>query len=91
MAVLKSCRHLDAWSQVLHKVDVVETLKFEGKNAQKKNRMFNVTFHFLPPERYQQDKMLTPQQILHYMENRYWCLILTIVGSGGHHSFSDIH
>lgn len=61
---------LDAWSQVLHKVDVVETLRFEGNKAQRKNRVFKVTFHFLPPERYQQDKMLTPQQILRYMENR---------------------
>lgn len=56
--------------QVLHKVDVVETLRIEGKRGQKK-RIFTVMFHFLPPELYQQDKSLQPQQILRFMEDRW--------------------
>ncbi|XP_076878844.1 DNA-directed RNA polymerase I subunit RPA1 isoform X2 [Brachyhypopomus gauderio] len=56
-------------AEVLHKVDVVETLRMEGKRSQKR-RIFRITFHFLPPERYQQDKLLSPQQILSFMENK---------------------
>lgn len=57
------------FTQVLHKVDVAETLRMEGEKG-KKSRVFQLTFHFLPPERYQQEKQLTPQQILHYMEQK---------------------
>jgi len=53
--------------QVLQKVDVVETLRIE-KNE--KLRLFKVSFQFLPPERYSDDKLLSPQKILHYMETR---------------------
>jgi hypothetical protein len=49
-------------------VDVLETLRV--KNKQQKDRVFKIIFRFLSPERYQEDKMLTPHQILHYMENR---------------------
>ncbi|XP_063046574.1 DNA-directed RNA polymerase I subunit RPA1 [Engraulis encrasicolus] len=66
-------------AEVLHKVDVVETLRFEGKSASNKNRVFNISFHFLPPERYQQDKLLTPQKILHYVEHRFFRLLLEAI------------
>ncbi|XP_028815371.1 DNA-directed RNA polymerase I subunit RPA1 isoform X2 [Denticeps clupeoides] len=65
-------------SEVLHKVDVVETLQVEGRLRQK-TRMFKVTFHFLPPERYQQDKLLTPQKILHFMENRFFRMLIEAI------------
>ncbi|KAF7707147.1 DNA-directed RNA polymerase I subunit RPA1 [Silurus meridionalis] len=65
-------------SEVLHKVDVVETLRIEGKKGHKK-RIFTVTFHFLPPEHYQQDKLLLPQQILHFMEDRFFFLMLDAI------------
>uniref|UniRef100_A0A8C8DSH0 DNA-directed RNA polymerase subunit n=1 Tax=Oryzias sinensis TaxID=183150 RepID=A0A8C8DSH0_9TELE len=55
-------------SEVLQKVDVVETLQV--KHFQK-FRAFKVTFHLLPPDRYNEDKLLTPTQILHYMETRW--------------------
>ncbi|XP_052010608.1 DNA-directed RNA polymerase I subunit RPA1 [Xyrauchen texanus] len=61
-------------SEVLHKVDVMETFRVEGKKRQK-SRVFKLTFHFLPPERYQQDKLLIPQQILQYMEQRFFHLM----------------
>lgn len=65
-------------AEVLHKVDVTETLRMEGKKS-KKSRVFKLTFHFLPPERYQKDKQLTPQQILHYMEQRFFRLLLEAI------------
>lgn len=52
-------------SQVLQKVDVVENLRIESRV-----RAFKVTFQFLPPERYSDDKLLSPKRILHYMETR---------------------
>ena len=55
------------FEQVLQKVDVVESLRVEGHQ---KLRTFKVSFHFLPAERYCDDKLLSPQQILHYMETR---------------------
>uniref|UniRef100_A0A4W5KQ13 DNA-directed RNA polymerase subunit n=1 Tax=Hucho hucho TaxID=62062 RepID=A0A4W5KQ13_9TELE len=64
-------------AEVLHKVDVLETLRVENK--QQKDRVFKITFRFLSPERYQEDKMLTPHQILHYMENRFFRLLLEAI------------
>ncbi|XP_072519819.1 DNA-directed RNA polymerase I subunit RPA1 [Salminus brasiliensis] len=65
-------------AEVLHKVDVVETLRMESKRSQKK-QIFTVTFHFLPPERYQQDKLLSPQQILSFMEQKFFRLLLEAI------------
>ncbi|XP_076595923.1 DNA-directed RNA polymerase I subunit RPA1 [Chaetodon auriga] len=62
-------------SEVLHKVDVVETLQIENQ----KLRKFRVTFHFLPPDRYEDDKLLSPQQILHFMETRFFRLLLEAI------------
>ncbi|XP_021439203.1 DNA-directed RNA polymerase I subunit RPA1 [Oncorhynchus mykiss] len=64
-------------AEVLHKVDVLETLRV--KNKQQKDRVFKIIFRFLSPERYQEDKMLTPHQILHYMENRFFRLLLEAI------------
>uniref|UniRef100_UPI0037E9A883 DNA-directed RNA polymerase I subunit RPA1 n=1 Tax=Semicossyphus pulcher TaxID=241346 RepID=UPI0037E9A883 len=63
-------------SEVLQKVDVVETLQLE---SHLKLRKFKVTFNFLPPERYSADKLLSPQQILHYMETRFFRLLLEAI------------
>uniref|UniRef100_A0A3Q1IV52 DNA-directed RNA polymerase subunit n=1 Tax=Anabas testudineus TaxID=64144 RepID=A0A3Q1IV52_ANATE len=54
-------------AEVLQKVDVVESLRIDHHQ---KIRTFKVTFHFLPHDRYCDDKLLSPQQILHYMETR---------------------
>ncbi|XP_071384604.1 DNA-directed RNA polymerase I subunit RPA1 [Centroberyx affinis] len=62
-------------AEVLQKVDVVEALRITDKTRQKM-RTFKVTFHFLPPDRYCDDKLLTPQQILRYMETRFFRLLL---------------
>ncbi|XP_030595949.1 DNA-directed RNA polymerase I subunit RPA1 isoform X2 [Archocentrus centrarchus] len=63
-------------AEVLQKVDVTETLRIENHQ---KLRVFRVTFHFLPPERYSDDKLLSPQQILHYMETRFFRLLLEAI------------
>lgn len=63
--------------QVLQKVGVVETLRIENHH---KLRVFKITFHFLPPERYSDDRLLSPQQILHYMETR--CVSVSLCHKG---------
>lgn len=65
-------------SEVLHKVDVIETFRLVEKRSQK-SRVFTLTFHFLPPERYQQDKLLTPDEILHFMEQKFFRMLLEAV------------
>ncbi|TST60384.1 DNA-directed RNA polymerase I subunit RPA1 [Bagarius yarrelli] len=65
-------------AEVLHKVDVVETFRTEG-NRGKKKRIFTVTFHFLPPARYQQEKLVLPQQILRFMEDRFFLVLLEAI------------
>uniref|UniRef100_A0A3P9N1Q4 DNA-directed RNA polymerase subunit n=1 Tax=Poecilia reticulata TaxID=8081 RepID=A0A3P9N1Q4_POERE len=63
-------------AEVLQKVDVVETLRIE---TYQRLQLFKVTFHFLPPERYRDDNLLTPHQILHYMETRFFSLLLEAI------------
>ncbi|XP_058505753.1 DNA-directed RNA polymerase I subunit RPA1 [Solea solea] len=63
-------------AEVLQKVDVLESLRVEGHQRQ---RSFKVTFHFLPPDRYCDDKLLSPHQILHYMEIRFFRLLLEAI------------
>ncbi|KAK2849533.1 hypothetical protein Q5P01_009367 [Channa striata] len=63
-------------AEVLHKVDVVETLRIENYQ---KLRTFKVTFNFLPPDRYCDDKLLSPQQILQYMETKFFRLLLEAI------------
>uniref|UniRef100_A0A673CFL5 DNA-directed RNA polymerase subunit n=1 Tax=Sphaeramia orbicularis TaxID=375764 RepID=A0A673CFL5_9TELE len=62
-------------AEVLQKVDIVETLRIENHL---KMRTFKVSFHFLPPERYCDDKLLSPHQILHYMETKCVHLVLPV-------------
>ncbi|KAM3867222.1 DNA-directed RNA polymerase I subunit RPA1 [Diretmus argenteus] len=65
-------------SEVLQKVDIVEALRITS-NTHQKLRTFKVTFRFLPPERYREDKLLSPQQILRYMETRFFRLLLEAI------------
>ncbi|XP_051716856.1 LOW QUALITY PROTEIN: DNA-directed RNA polymerase I subunit RPA1 [Ctenopharyngodon idella] len=68
-------------SEVLHKVDVIETFRNVEKNRKQseKSRVYKITFHFLPPERYQQDKLLTPSKILHFMEQKFFRMLLEVI------------
>uniref|UniRef100_A0A1A7WFT6 DNA-directed RNA polymerase subunit n=1 Tax=Iconisemion striatum TaxID=60296 RepID=A0A1A7WFT6_9TELE len=63
-------------AEVLQKVDVVESLRVENHQ---KLRIFKVMFHFLTPERYIDDKLLSPHQILHFMETRFFRLLLEAI------------
>ncbi|TDH07905.1 hypothetical protein EPR50_G00111300 [Perca flavescens] len=63
-------------AEVLQKVDVIETLRIE---KHQKQRLFKVSFYFLSPDRYCDDKLLSPQQILHYMETRFFRLLLEAI------------
>lgn len=63
-------------AEVLQKIDVVEKLRIENHH---KLRSFRVTFNFLPPDRYCDDKLLSPHQILHYMETRFFRLLLEAI------------
>ncbi|XP_054647191.1 DNA-directed RNA polymerase I subunit RPA1 isoform X2 [Dunckerocampus dactyliophorus] len=65
-------------AEVLQKVDVVEMLRIEGSHHSK-TRTFKITFSFLQPDRYSEDKLLSPQQILHYMETRFFRLLLDAI------------
>ncbi|XP_051914727.1 DNA-directed RNA polymerase I subunit RPA1 [Hippocampus zosterae] len=65
-------------AEVLHKVDVVETLRID-RLPQSKMRTFKITFSFLQPDHYAGDKQLSPQQILHYMETRFFELLLKAI------------
>lgn len=65
-------------SEVLHKVNVIESFRMPKKETLK-SRVFKITFHFLPPERYQQDKLLNPDEILHYMEQTFFRMLLEAI------------
>ncbi|KAK1175439.1 DNA-directed RNA polymerase I subunit RPA1 [Acipenser oxyrinchus oxyrinchus] len=64
-------------SEVLHKVDVEESFRVEGRLT--KFRVYRLTFHFLPHELYEKEKCLTPEQILHYMESRFFKILLEAI------------
>ncbi|MGH0173736.1 UNVERIFIED_CONTAM: hypothetical protein FKN15_066387 [Acipenser sinensis] len=64
-------------SEVLHKVDVEESFRVEGRLT--KFRVYRLTFHFLPHELYEKEKCLTPEQILHYMESRFFKILLDAI------------
>ncbi|CAL8264335.1 unnamed protein product [Lota lota] len=64
-------------AEVLQRVEVTEKLRI--KSSVEKLQTFNVKFHFLPAERYQEDKILTPHQILRFMETRFFNLMLEAI------------
>ncbi|XP_061901289.1 DNA-directed RNA polymerase I subunit RPA1 [Entelurus aequoreus] len=65
-------------AEVLQKVDVIEMLRIES-SLHSKMRTFKITFSFLPPDHYSEDKLLSPRQILHYMETRFFRLLLEAI------------
>ncbi|KAG7461546.1 hypothetical protein MATL_G00192190 [Megalops atlanticus] len=64
-------------AEVLQRLDVQEILRVDS--GRQRSRVYKLTFHFLPPERYQEDKLVSPQQILHYMETRFFRLLLEAI------------
>ncbi|XP_076990974.1 DNA-directed RNA polymerase I subunit RPA1 isoform X2 [Tamandua tetradactyla] len=60
--------------EVLQKIDVQETFCMEEK--QNKFRVYQLRFQFLPHAYYQQEKCLKPEDILHFMETRFFKLLM---------------
>ncbi|XP_006900430.1 PREDICTED: DNA-directed RNA polymerase I subunit RPA1 [Elephantulus edwardii] len=60
--------------EVLQKLDVQESFRMEAK--QEKCRVYQLRFHFLPHAYYQQEKCLKPKDILHFMETRFFKLLM---------------
>ncbi|XP_062988010.1 DNA-directed RNA polymerase I subunit RPA1 [Elgaria multicarinata webbii] len=60
--------------EVLQKVDIGESLCLEGMLS--KHRVYTIKFSFLPYECYREEKCLKPRDILHYMESRFFKILL---------------
>ncbi|XP_036079826.1 DNA-directed RNA polymerase I subunit RPA1 [Rousettus aegyptiacus] len=60
--------------EVLQKIDVQESFCMGEK--QNKSRMYQLRFHFLPHAYYQQEKCLKPEDILHFMETRFFKILM---------------
>ncbi|KAM9833161.1 DNA-directed RNA polymerase I subunit RPA1 isoform 2-T2 [Syngnathus typhle] len=65
-------------AEVLQKIDVVETVRMETF-PRSKMQTYKITFNFLHPEHYAEDKQLSPHKILHYMETRFIYLLLQAI------------
>uniref|UniRef100_A0A8C5NYL8 DNA-directed RNA polymerase subunit n=1 Tax=Jaculus jaculus TaxID=51337 RepID=A0A8C5NYL8_JACJA len=63
--------------EVLQKVDVQESFCMGEK--QNKFRVYTLQFHFLPYAYYQQEKCLRPEDILHFMETRFFKLLMEAI------------
>ncbi|KAM6452106.1 DNA-directed RNA polymerase I subunit RPA1 isoform 1-T1 [Liasis olivaceus] len=63
--------------EVLHKVDIEESLCLEG--ALSKHRIYAIRFSFLPYECYQEEKCVKPRDILHFMETRFFKILLETI------------
>ncbi|XP_043571909.1 DNA-directed RNA polymerase I subunit RPA1 [Chiloscyllium plagiosum] len=61
-------------SEVLHKIEVKDSFQVQG--TLEKFRIYRITFHFLAYNLYRQEKCLTPDDLLHYMETRFFQLLL---------------
>ncbi|XP_012587032.1 PREDICTED: DNA-directed RNA polymerase I subunit RPA1 isoform X2 [Condylura cristata] len=60
--------------EVLQKIDVQESFSIGEK--QNKFRVYQLRFQFLPHAYYQQEKCLRPQDILHFMETRFFKILM---------------
>ncbi|KAM9585003.1 DNA-directed RNA polymerase I subunit RPA1 [Trichechus inunguis] len=61
-------------AEVLQKIDVQESFRMETR--QEKCRVYQLRFQFLPRAYYQQEKCLRPEDILHFMETRFFKLLM---------------
>ncbi|XP_041048418.1 DNA-directed RNA polymerase I subunit RPA1 [Carcharodon carcharias] len=61
-------------AEVLHKIKVKDS--FQVQSRLEKFRIYQVKFYFLDYKLYRQEKCLTPDDLLHYMETRFFRLLL---------------
>ncbi|KAF4791332.1 RNA polymerase I subunit A [Turdus rufiventris] len=64
-------------AEVLQNVDIEESLHVKDKLN--KHRLYKIKFHFLPYEYYQEEKCVKPRQILHFMETRFFKVLLEAI------------
>ncbi|MBZ3870003.1 DNA-directed RNA polymerase I subunit RPA1 [Sciurus carolinensis] len=64
-------------AEVLQKIDVQESFCVGDK--QNKFRVYELRFQFLPHECYKQEKCLRPEDILHFMETRFFKLLMDAI------------
>nr|DBA29404.1 TPA: hypothetical protein GDO54_009631 [Pyxicephalus adspersus] len=80
---IKKVQNLKKWltrvhlSEVMHKLDVEESFRLEEKSQ--KYQEYKLKFHFLPYEYYKQEKCLEPEDILHFMETRFFKIMLDAI------------
>lgn len=63
--------------EVLHKIYVEESFCMGEK--QNKFRVYQLRFQFLPHAYYQQEKCLRPEDILHFMETRFFKILMEAI------------
>uniref|UniRef100_A0A670J6Q3 DNA-directed RNA polymerase subunit n=1 Tax=Podarcis muralis TaxID=64176 RepID=A0A670J6Q3_PODMU len=63
--------------EVLQKFDIEESLCLEGMVS--KHRIYTIKFTFLPYECYQEEKCVKPRDILHFMESRFFKILLETI------------
>ncbi|XP_045139829.1 DNA-directed RNA polymerase I subunit RPA1 [Echinops telfairi] len=63
--------------EVLQKIDVQECFRMHTR--QEKSRVYQLRFQFLPRACYQQEKCLRPTDILHFMETRFFKLLMEAI------------
>uniref|UniRef100_A0A8C5LWB7 DNA-directed RNA polymerase subunit n=1 Tax=Leptobrachium leishanense TaxID=445787 RepID=A0A8C5LWB7_9ANUR len=64
-------------AEVLHKMDVEETFQIEGKSL--KHQVYKIKFQFLPYEYYRHEKSLRPEDILRFMESRFFRILFDAI------------
>ncbi|XP_068535714.1 DNA-directed RNA polymerase I subunit RPA1 [Anas acuta] len=64
-------------AEVLQKVELEESLRVKSK--QDKHRLYKIKFHFLPHEYYREEKCVKPRDILHFMETRFFKIVLETI------------
>lgn len=63
--------------EVLEKIDVQESFYMGEK--QNKFRVYKLRFQFLPHAYYQQEKCMRPEDILHFMETRFFKILMEAI------------
>ncbi len=64
-------------ADVLETVQVTEKIQMDGRN--KRCRMVELRFSFLPRKAYKDKYSVTPENVLHYFENKFIKKVRTII------------
>ncbi|KAM9329754.1 DNA-directed RNA polymerase I subunit RPA1 [Gastrophryne carolinensis] len=64
-------------SEVMHKLDVEQTFQIREKSE--KHQVYKLKFHFLPYDYYRREKCVTPDNVLRFMENRFFKIMFDAI------------